>query len=464
MCGIVGILNLDYTTRPGLEKYFKEALYCDTLRGPDSTGIFAVPKKDEEVAVAKRALSAQYFMGTADAKSILKDLRPYKFVIGHNRWATAGEVNDQMAHPFKFGDITLVHNGTLDWWDNLPDGKTFESDSMAIANCMNVWGPKKTLENLQGDFALVWYDEKNDTLNFASNETRPLHFATIEGSSSGIIASEELMLRWLADRAKLELETVYSVSSGVMISIDLNTKEYSTMEYKPLPPLPYYQNYKSGWGFGDFDDYFVQKYGKGGSHSGSGATKSERYRKPPKVKGKRAKNLVLANVAQGEDIRFIASDFKYFPNSTVKGVLYGYMVGKSDVTVVCSPFFYDDYAYNKEYKGIVQYAAKALNSKGKPQVVVSNVIKVSTVVPFDTGSDTEFYDDDIPPLYTMVAGPGGTYVPKDEWEMLVGGGCSSCASPIPISEASEVIWSREGYPYCADCGNYMMANEKERLM
>lgn len=164
-------------THQGAKEHFMHyALTLDTLRGRDSTGIIELTKKFT-VRTRKSLLSGDRYV---HSKSYAKNWRPAWGMIGHNRAAIAGEVTMENAHPFTFGPITLVHNGTL-----FNDGaslhtydKNLEVDSMQIALALSSVTPdnaKTVLARVYGSFCLVWTDSRDNSMNMARNGDRPMH-------------------------------------------------------------------------------------------------------------------------------------------------------------------------------------------------------------------------------------------------------------------------------------------------
>jgi predicted glutamine amidotransferase len=178
MCGIVGYIAGDKTGFPNSQMHFlRYALILDTLRGPDSTGLIQV-QKDFEVKAFRSTLGGHQFVEG-------KCFEEYAGVgwcgIGHNRAATRGNVNLDNAHPFRFGPVTMVHNGTLNHWGaSLPTfQKDFAVDSMQIAYALSEAKPEEArdvLSMIDGSFAIVWTDERDESVNMARNNERPLHF------------------------------------------------------------------------------------------------------------------------------------------------------------------------------------------------------------------------------------------------------------------------------------------------
>lgn len=123
MCGIVGYCGVG----PASE-ILLEGLKRLEYRGYDSAGICI--EKDNKFRVIKRKGKIK------DLKEIVPDNLPGSTGIGHTRWATHGEVNDQNAHPHMddTGKVVLVHNGIIENYQGikkrlLEEGHTFLSDT-----------------------------------------------------------------------------------------------------------------------------------------------------------------------------------------------------------------------------------------------------------------------------------------------------------------------------------------------
>lgn len=193
MCGIVAVIGQIGFKE---EKIFKQLLEVDSLRGRHSTGIIKV-EADGKVSTRKKAVDGLDFVKLED-KFIIQGTN--KILIGHNRHATQGAINDVNAHPFSFGDIHGVHNGTLTGQYLLKNYTDFKVDSENIYYDMHLSGIKDTHTRLRGAYALAWVDESDKTVNFIRNSERPLAMTTINDGKTVVVASESMMLEWVLAR------------------------------------------------------------------------------------------------------------------------------------------------------------------------------------------------------------------------------------------------------------------------
>jgi glucosamine--fructose-6-phosphate aminotransferase (isomerizing) len=111
MCGIVG-----YVGHRQAVELLVEGLHRLEYRGYDSAGIAI--QQDGEIIVRKKA-------GQVAEMARLVDTAPPTGTvgIGHTRWATHGEANDENPHPHIGGNgsVCLVHNGVIENYEILRD-------------------------------------------------------------------------------------------------------------------------------------------------------------------------------------------------------------------------------------------------------------------------------------------------------------------------------------------------------
>jgi len=158
-------------------------------------------------------------------------------IIGHNRFATIGEVNEEMAHPHFVGNIVGTHNGTLRNRDRLPDIKEFDSDSKQLFSAIDTQGVEKTWPNVDGAAAIIWWDRKKRTLNMLKNAERTLYFAYIDGDKDGptlVWASEAWMIEAIAARRNIKIGTIWRpiIDTHYAFSFDKKTKKVKYVSNK----------------------------------------------------------------------------------------------------------------------------------------------------------------------------------------------------------------------------------------
>ena len=160
MCGIVG-----YTGPREAGPILVEGLRRLEYRGYDSAGI-ALVDESGEMFVEKRAGKL------ANLQTALADRTPHAALgLAHTRWATHGRPNDLNAHPHQdcTGDITVIHNGIIENFQELRDGLEArghtlisETDTEAIAHLVEeayrgdlAEAVRAALRRTEGAYALV---------------------------------------------------------------------------------------------------------------------------------------------------------------------------------------------------------------------------------------------------------------------------------------------------------------------
>jgi len=196
MCGIVGILG-NHEASPILLDALKRLEY----RGYDSSGIATINN-----GVLERRREIGKLVNLAD-KLVHKPLKG-KIGIGHTRWATHGSPTVANAHPQKTDKVAVVHNGIIENFKKLrdeliSDGAVFQSetDTETVAQlCMNfinngdkpAIAAKKTLDRLEGAYALCFLFHNNDNLLIAARKGSPL--AIGHGNGEMFVGSDAIAL------------------------------------------------------------------------------------------------------------------------------------------------------------------------------------------------------------------------------------------------------------------------------
>lgn len=467
MCGIVGFITSKSVTpvyTKNMMDWLGDALVVDVLRGADGTGVAAIPKKDlSKSYVIKTGNAGAEFVNSPTGKKFLVE-RDLCCVIGHNRKATKGLVCAENAHPFKYGNITMVHNGTLDYISKLE--KISDVDSEWIAYDLHKRASYiDTLENISGAYALVWHDASQSKIYMARNEERPLGFRYTEDKRGVFFASETWMIDILAERNKIKLDdTVWSLEPGYLISFDPNNEvlEYAQEGEFKYETITYYNNrYYSG------------------KHSSYNKNKSNATNLP-KEREKRSQALLdkyNLDLEIGGPIDFIPTEFERYPGSRsglgkVLGVAYGFDQSKSGSLLINTM----THGFNmKEYNslleddgclGIIEYVREVTPHGAPPylEITVSNVIGVS-------GVSDEFDDDDEESpgggnLIEMIKAWDNNLIPADEWFTRTSNGCSFCSASLVPSRAEDYVWGDSSIyeVYCEECSQIIRSSGKDALI
>lgn len=222
MCGLLAFLG---PPSQNMLDMFEVMFTVDIVRGRDSCGVAAITPN--EVKLVKSVMYPLELMRTLRYQEhIINNINDTYCYIGHNRAATKGDITRANAHPFIYGHIIGAHNGTL--WKNLEpeDGKKFDTDSQSIFYSIAKHGIEWTWKNLDGAAALVWYDRKEETLNFITNGKRPLFFLSNKQKSMLMVSSEKEFIMDISYRAgvRMEADVCWKPADDMLFSFKYNNK------------------------------------------------------------------------------------------------------------------------------------------------------------------------------------------------------------------------------------------------
>lgn len=237
MCGHVGMAGV---LTPQDEKAFHNLLVLDSVRGIDSTGIAVVHRGDGGHKIVKGIGDPYRLM---DRKAYDKAFVGFhRVIIGHNRYATQGAVNDKNAHPYEFDTLIGAHNGTLSNKWQLADARDFSVDSENLYHHMETKGFSDLMTVILGAWALVWWDKENDTLNLLRNKERTLFLSYSEDGNRLYWASEAWMLHAALSRNNIKYTEPMLLAEDNLYSIQISkTGEMGKMHmrYTPSTGKPY---------------------------------------------------------------------------------------------------------------------------------------------------------------------------------------------------------------------------------
>lgn len=280
MCGHVGMTGNLFAKH---REMFRDMLFLDTLRGRHSTGVASI-NGDGSSKILKKTLPGWEFIDDPAFTSTVSCAD--RVWIGHNRFATKGIVNRLNAHPFDVAEGQLVgsHNGTIGNHTKLPNHELFGTDSELCLNMIYDNGPKDTVAQLEGAWAFVWYDKRNNTLNFLRNKDRPFFMYKEKGNKVMFWASEGWMIREAAARNQVELEdTEYTFLPNKWYSYPVTKGGDEIpapfveegLEGKPLPPFQETTHYRGGYS-GQYSSAHSGGAAGGSQTTGQGQTNGQR--------------------------------------------------------------------------------------------------------------------------------------------------------------------------------------------
>lgn len=472
ICGIVLVGGNNLIARD--IEFFEKMLICDMFRGEHSTGVMAGFKPnattDLFVNVAKAAIPGDVFVRSKlweEIKShstttqsaynkttyITTKTNP-KFLVGHNRYATQGAVNDTNAHPFTHGHITLCHNGTLTDQTLLPEHKNFAVDSENVAYAISVWGIDRTIQNLDGAFTLVWHDANLQTVNVIRNSERPFHLVeTTTGDWFG--ASEEDMIMWILTRKKYSpaIKRHFECEEGVQYVFDVSSGFKLKEEIKhELPKFTYkWSNYSTTYYDRSYNTY---DYGSKKNETSAIASKVEDTAKARQENILAEAGFPMLKVGKEVDFCSMSMD-KYAGTSATMGKMCGW-IATSDgyLEVQAHSFPVSNYEVNKTYRGIISYVF--INGANQVPTIT---VRAARLLP--SGSKTELVviepkqaDEDV--YFTELM--SGEKFTKEEWnerrdDQVV---CCVCSNPVTFETSGEAVLDQEGHLYCdTDCFDAM---------
>jgi hypothetical protein len=451
MCGIWGFVTGESGRGAlGRLRFVDNAAVAGTLRGSDSTGAIIVPHKADGpadwckvVGTGQDWLESKY----TQAKFTNSSAGLMRAVIGHNRSATLGKVTLDNAHPFQEGNVTLVHNGTLDDMSEMKvqaesagrGKKTVEVDSHLICHNLAEHSIEEVVPTLLGAFALVWHDARNDSIYMVRNSSRPLHMMRAKCEDTVLFASEPDMLWWLAGRCNFVRGDIYSLDPGTLLEFKPDsTKPHAkkiTLGWKSTPK--YFNGYNVGSGYSS-------KAREEGPAAPGKPTPSAPGPAPVGGTSKRGREMLTRlGLDPKKELEFsVESVLRAGPTlATVNGWAYftnpqGQVEAMQAVIHGLQRQFATDKSRDDWYVRPVAVWQIGDNGKAQP-CLVCRLLRVSPA--YSASNRTAM-------------GPEGTMISTADWLIATSGGCCQCGRCLTVSDAPSITWmNNKTSPLCPEC-------------
>jgi hypothetical protein len=482
MCGLTGFITTGKAAGIGTDRrnYMRQTLIVDSLRGFHGTGIFYGYQNGNGAGYAKSASQGAEFVQAEIYTKAEVDMHKYRYCVGHNRWATTGASDDvNNTHPFFEGDITLVHNGTLDGDGGLITPQLslkVEVDSHAICHNLAIHDAAEVIGALDGAFCLIWHDKRDNSVNMVRNSERPLWMWKRAHGDTMFFGSEKKMMDWILDRNNVGVGEFEMLPIGKLYKFLPETIVPEITDITLAPVFNYANYYRGGYdqrwqgGYEDGKKRTIYPTKNTGSDSGNS-----------KVATHRGLSKEARGVLETEGLSTI-DRLPFVPCVHMHGIVTGtiehldmpcFVVG---VGAAVSPHFMErrwcirpigirKVPKNGKIETVViarcvsYYYADSMWEYGNAWIGDMPSEKTGNVVASNDDGDSPPWEIDITACadddygIRLMDGPRGERLTYAEWYELTITGCAICKLIPMCEEDSELTWLDDGSGsfLCDDC-------------
>jgi predicted glutamine amidotransferase len=457
MCGLVGAAGKLGSNE---ERMFKRLLEFDTVRGPHSTGVLFVSSAGATEVIKRVGTPWDFYQ----FKAVDEKFRLFHSVLmGHNRWATQGKINNTNAHPFEIDTIIGAHNGTLTTRYQLDDHAKFDVDSENIFHHMENHGIQETTPKLNGAFALTWWDKKDRSLNFIRNDQRPLFYVFSDDKKSLFWASEVWMLTVAAHHAVVKLGKIEELPIGVHYRFDVPLGPLATAKEfdKPVavkcelytPPV-----YNTGtyYGGNKVNEPFPRKPALVTPRPESKAvgTVTDIV---SRLEGKERPRIVSGNASfmeyQKRMNKNVAFTVQCAATAANQKYIQCYAIDDERISIRCYPgegtaLWKKLLGSTMAFKGMV----KSFTSNGGMHLTIDlrSIMEDPKATALMSG-DEELDDADFP---VLLEGYKGELLTPAEFKKATENGCAWCKQDTCLEEADDIVFVGPSEFICPDCKDF----------